>query len=62
MRSFQTACLQNLCLKARQSSLKNTNYRLVENGEVLKPTDSLGDSDLPFQMENLCVTLRETEV
>lgn len=51
-----------LCLKARQSSLKNANYRLVENGEVLKPTDSLWDSDLPLQIQNLCVTLSVTEV
>lgn len=64
MRSFGTAPVFQicLCLKARQSSLKNANYKLVEKGEVLKPTDSLWDSDLPFQIQNLCVTLSVTEV
>lgn len=63
MRSFQTACLQNLFVSKGQTvQLKNANYKLVKNGEILKPSDSLCDSDLPFQIQNPCVTLSVTEV
>lgn len=57
------ACLQNLFVSKGQTvQLKNANYKLVENGEALKPAGSLCDSDLHFQTQDLCVTLSVTEV